>query len=44
MCYTVTALKTGPVHIIPLGWALTATFLLLYLLAFSRPYSFPTLL
>ena len=46
MGYTVTALKSGPVNIVALGSALTATFVLLYvlLLAFSRLYSFPTLL
>jgi hypothetical protein len=30
--YTVASLKKGPVPIVPLGWALTATFVLLYVL------------
>jgi hypothetical protein len=32
MPYTITDLRTGPVHILALGWALTATFVLLYVL------------
>jgi hypothetical protein len=41
MAYTVTALKSGPVHIVALGWALTATFVLLYVLCFLAAVIFP---
>ena len=41
MVYTVTALKSGPVHIVALGWALTATFVLLYVLCFLAAVIFP---
>jgi hypothetical protein len=41
MDYTVNALKSGPVHIVSLGWALTATFVLLYVLCFLAAVIFP---
>ena len=41
MGYTVTALKSGPVHIVALGCALTATFVLLYVLCFLAAVLFP---
>ena len=41
MGYIVTSLKSGPVHIVPLGWALTATFVLLYVLCFLAAVLFP---
>jgi membrane associated rhomboid family serine protease len=43
MAYTVsTALKSGPVHVVALGWALTATFILLYVLCWLAAVVFPT--
>jgi hypothetical protein len=41
MAYTVNALKSGPVHIVALGSALTATFLLLYVLCWLAAALFP---
>ena len=41
MGYTVTALKSGPVNIVALGSALTATFVLLYVLCFLSAVLFP---
>ena len=41
MGYTVTSLKSGPVHILALGWALTATFVLLYVLCWLAAVLFP---
>ena len=41
MGYIVSALKSGPVHIVALGWALTATFVLLYMLCFLAAVIFP---
>ena len=43
MAYTQTwaALRTGPVHIVALGWALTGTFVLLYVLCFLAAVLFP---
>lgn len=41
MGYTLTDLKSGPVHIVALGSALTATFLLLYVLCWLAAVLFP---
>ena len=43
MGYTVASLRNGPVHIVPLGWALTATFVLLYVLCWLAAILFPDL-
>jgi hypothetical protein len=43
MPYTITDLRTGPVHILALGWALTATFVLLYVLCWLAAVLFPNL-
>ena len=32
---------TGPVHIVPLGWGLTATFVVLFVLCFLAALLFP---
>ena len=41
MSYTIAALKRGPVHIVALGWALTATVVLLYMLCWLAAVLFP---
>jgi hypothetical protein len=43
MTYTIATLKSGPVHIVALGWALTATFVLLYVLCWLAAALFPDL-
>jgi hypothetical protein len=35
------AVWTGPVHIVPLGWGLTATFVVLFVLCFLAALLFP---
>ena len=41
MSYTVSANMSGPVHTVALGWALTATFIVLYVLCFLAALLFP---
>ena len=41
MPYTFTDVSRGPVHIVALGWALTATFLVLYVLCWLAAVLFP---
>jgi hypothetical protein len=43
MGYTVASLRKGPVHVVSLGWALTATFVLLYVLCWLAAILFPDL-